>query len=407
MQPIRIFAGVFAVFSLLLLTPTTALAFKLNPCLRVLTYEPGKLDEQRIRFFNLCSLASDNLKMLVHEHMTNFAIDEYRGTGFVQNYRADPEKYATVTQTLNFMEQPRWPDDSKRHRTSDLIYGTWWNDDPLMYLWGQGRDFRQGLFTFKTVLDSPLVETFEGGVANCRVPRQELLMWRSHFGSLQYLHFMTRLTTESRPEERVNNTVEKSLKWIEFAYGVASKQIKPDTVISTQQELDLGLPSLRRNYCLQQSENGKVRTLFARVGIKEDGASTERESIAARDRMTPDVALGSIFHLLQDSFSPAHTCRVAEVGDDGRGQIAALRDVFNYNEQDHKAHGEQDVFPPSVLTYARTGTHLYENDPIVLGAWLLDAVDHELPWDKVKTHLLETVFRPTHSAPPDAPCIKG
>lgn len=120
--------------------------------------------------------------------------------------------------------------------------------------------------------------------------------------------------------------------------------------------------------------------MFARAGLP----------IELRNARTHDVALGSIFHILQDSFSPGHTCRVDSKVNGVH--MAVLTEVYNYNAQDHVWHGEQDSYPGWMITYAKSGEHVYTNDPIAVGAWLLEAVDKETPWAQVREHLLQTVF---------------
>ena len=119
---------------------------------------------------------------------------------------------------------------------------------------------------------------------------------------------------------------------------------------------------------------------------------------AERKTLTPDVALGSMFHVLQDSFSPAHTCRV-EVSRQGR-VLAVLKDVYNYAEQpDKKQHASLDEYPNWLKQLAQGKGHKFENDPVEVGAWLIAALDKKMKWSEVETHLKETVFASASNAP--------
>ncbi|WP_071872321.1 hypothetical protein [Atopomonas hussainii] len=369
------------VAALALLAPCSASAFKLNPCLRVLVYDKHILEQEKIRQFNQCGRAPEQLRHAVHEHMTNFAIDEYRGSGFLINAAKSPADVKSGRQVLNYMTDPSWNKSPSAtvHNTHAIIFGSWWNDDPLMYTWGSGGDFVKGLRRLKKQFDNSSTY-YAGGVANCDVAANDFLGWHSHFGPLQYLHFMTNLDNSHGDQERLDDTLNRSLIWIEFAYKVATGALPPDAPLTEQDEHHLGLPSISKNYCLSTPDNTKIRTLFARAGVP----------IALRDQRTPDVALGSIFHILQDSFSPSHTCRV-EMRVNGQ-YVAALKHVYNYSEQDHKAHGRMDTYPGWLLTYAKTGEHVYANDPVVVGAWLLKAVDAKTPWIEVKEYLLRSIF---------------
>ena len=157
-------------------------------------------------------------------------------------------------------------------------------------------------------------------------------------------------------------------------------------------ERQLKVPPVAKNLCLSNASNVKVRSLFTRQGPRTSGY------LAYRNRITPDVALGSILHILQDSFSPAHTCRDAMLVD-GQ-QVAVLRDVYNYNEQDHDEHAKRDEYPDWLLHHVRSGGHRYSNDPVVVGAWLLAAADARLSWEQVRQHLRSTVFNFEAADPP-------
>jgi hypothetical protein len=367
--------------------PGHAQAHKLNPCLRALTYSQGVLSEAPLRLRNLCPLAPVEFKAAVHEHMTNFAVSSYRGIRPFPMQRDSWQGKADKWR-FNYMSEPAWREDGgSPHKTSEIIFGTWWNDDPLMFLQGQGNDFRKGLSNLRQVFGERRRAQYPGGVAHCQVAAGDHLARWSHFGALQHLHFMTSLPAARTPQERVADTRERALVWIEFAYRVATGEIAPDAALTDQDEQRLSLPPLAKNLCLKDPAQRKVRSLFTRIG------PGDQRHLEARNAQTPDVALGSILHVLQDSFSPAHACRVERVVDGVRK--ALLRDVYNYNEQNHEAHAALDGYPAWLLHYAGSDgrTHLYANDPIAVGEWLLRAVDDKRPWHEVRDHLRATIFQ--------------
>lgn len=321
------------------LTSPGSWAFEINPCLRVLVYNAYHLDSEVIRFWNLCkhtdviSSIDDGkyLKSTVHEHMTNFAIDEYRGTGFLVRKAQLPPQDRSQELSFNFMHEKQWiqSPSKHKHKTYAIIFGSWWNDDPLMYTWGQGNDFTNGLFSLGHQFDSK-TKKYAGGVADCWLEGKDHLGWNSHYGKLQYLHFMSSDGKQVGEEARLDETTRLALVWIKFAYSVATGDTSADAPLTPQTEESLGLPSVALNYCLGNAANAKVRTLFARVNMND---------AAERNVRTPDVALGSIFHILQDSFSPAHTCRKEQIVD---GQhFAVLSGVYNFNDQVRELHGER------------------------------------------------------------------
>lgn len=385
-----IVAGLFSLF------PAGCWAYEINPCLRILVYKKYYLDSEAIRFCNLCERADlladiDNgalVKGSVHEHITNFTVDEYRGRGFLVRKSESPSSKRNQEVSYNFMAEHKWSKspEAREHKTYAIIFGSWWNDDPLMYTWGQGGDFKNGLFSLKDQFDSK-TKKYTGGVAGCWLEGKDHLGWNSHYGKLQHLHFMSNQSSRVSDSDRLDETTRLALVWIKFAYGVAIGERPAKSALTKRDEEALSLPSVALNYCLSNAENAKVRTLFARV---------QSHGEEERDLRTPDVALGSIFHIIQDSFSPAHTCRKEQVVS---GQhYAVLSGVYNFNEQLEEPfgkieHGVNDRYPGWLLTYAQNGEHVYANDPIVVGVWMINAVDSGVDWDKVEAYLRSTIFR--------------
>jgi hypothetical protein len=362
-----------------------AFAFQVNPCYRVLEIKNGVPNQGRIRawFINTCWLKNDF--NTVHEHLTNFAINEYLEPGY---YLRNP-KVALVNRasgdSVNFITGAEWPKGAKpQHTTYGIIYGSWWNDDPLMFTWGEGANFTTGLLKLRRQFEDTHAE-YRGGVSGCWVKAADYLPWHSHYGRMQYLHFMTNEPNAGDDQARLRKTTSEALLWMEFAYKVAIKKIKADDPLTEADEIKLGMPRVDLNYCLEDKKNEKVRTLFAPAGTDYEG----------RNLLTPDVALGSMLHVMQDSFSPAHTCRVDEYV--AGKPYAVLTNVYNYGEQ-VKAnlgdyHHDKDDYPGWLITYTRTGKHVYDNDPIVVGAWLIKAVDQQMEWDDVRKHLEQTIFK--------------
>lgn len=394
MKYTKFFASLF-LYGASALAASATWGFEINPCLRVLVYSPNYLEADAIRFWNACrwssALKSFNngklYKRTVHEHMTNFSIDEYRGSGFLVAAGKRPNDLKNLE--FNFMSDKPWvkPGAEVKHNTYAIIFGTWWNDDPLMYGWGQGLDFIGGLDSVKRQFD-PKTKLYACAVAKCWIRAEDHLGWNSHYGKLQHLHFMSNLPESVGESVRIDETTRLALEWIKFAYSVATGERKANSQLTKLDEVQLHLPSIALNYDLQDAANAKVRTLFARP---------QTGDAALRDMRTPDVALGTIFHIVQDSFSPSHTCR-KEQRVNGE-YFAVLAKVYNFNEQIINPDGEHnhsvnDGFPGWLLTYAKGGQHVYGNDPITVGKWLIEAVDKKMEWGDVEEYLRSTIFKP-------------
>jgi len=350
--------------------PSDAWSYSLSPCYRVLSYQGGVPREEPVRKRgSLCAaVMKPEERSAVHEHMSAAALREYRagpGAGALR----DGWKW-------QYMVEDPWTKQGGPHQSLAIVFGTWWNDDPLMRTLGQSVIFMKGGLKAHAVLSKNWPKG-DDGRTDCGIH----LDCASHLGKLQHLHFMTDdpAAEQAGQAARVDATVEKALGWMAFAYEVATGELAPDAPLDAALEARVGLPSIALNHGVQPA-NAKIRTLFARQG----------QDLATRNARTPDVALGSMLHILQDSFSPAHTCRVeAEVG--GK-RMALLRAVENYGPQYKKVHTALDQHPRWMLEYLKLGQHRYDNDPVKVGAWLIDAVDRKLPWQQVEAQLRTSIF---------------
>lgn len=328
--------------------PWQAWGFKLSPCLRALTLEDEQLSQDKLRWQNFCFTLPEQYKSAVHEHMTLATIKQFRGK-------------VDLVQTPNgwwydYMMEAPWPQKTgKNHYSRGIMFGVWWNDDPLMLTWGQGWDIIGGGWTLKELMEDGYKESMEDRYkeypgAGCPVPADQHLGRWSHFGPLQHLHFMTNLIHgDSTAEQRITATTNLALSWMKFAYRVATGDsgLEPESPLSEAIEREAGLPSVALNHCVTDRRNVKIRTIFT----LRDPSWTDDY----RRAITPDVALGTMLHVIQDSFSPAHTCRVRKQTNDG--MYAVLVDVENYNEQDRDSHGDLDNYPLWLVQQVRSGEH--------------------------------------------------
>lgn len=148
------------------------------------------------------------------------------------------------------------------------------------------------------------------------------VMTRSHFGDLQFLHAMA-------SEEGVHPgaTRAKVLDWLEFAWKVSSREIKPDTFLR-----DIDNATLKEHFgCTQW----RVSDLYI---------------LGRQDKLLPylhHVAFGSVLHTVQDSFAGAHASRENSppggmCQDTGLAQPRRIVEFHTYGAQDGSLHDEQD-----------------------------------------------------------------
>lgn len=192
------------------------------------------------------------------------------------------------------------------------------------------------------------------------------LLYRSHFGDLQFLHAMA-----SWDGETMGATKAKIMMWAEFAYRVAIGEIAPTTTMSA-----VAIPGFRNVLGQYWSD---VKLLFA-YGVPR------YESSAA------EVAFGSLLHMVQDSFSKSHVSREAPIGvcggDGSKPNGGRILEFHAYGHQDGDKHGAQDsrnIMLAGLLEHPR-------NNVIMVGRYLRAQYEQRRPWQMVKDYLESCVF---------------
>ena len=148
------------------------------------------------------------------------------------------------------------------------------------------------------------------------------VMTRSHFGDLQFLHAMA-----SEEGMHPGATRAKILDWLEFAWKVSSREIKPDTFLR-----DIENPTLKEHF---GCSGWRVSDLYI---------------LGHQDKLLPylhHVAFGSVLHTVQDSFAGAHSSREAVppgglCKDTAFPQPRRIVEFHTYGAQDGGLHDEQD-----------------------------------------------------------------
>lgn len=148
------------------------------------------------------------------------------------------------------------------------------------------------------------------------------VMTRSHFGDLQFLHAMA-----SAEGLHPGATRAKVLDWLEFAWKVSSREIKPDTFLC-----DIQIPAVQEHFgCTEW----RVVDLY--ILGRQDKLG----------RYLHHVAFGSVLHTVQDSFAGAHVSREPQApGGTCPGtpheQPPRVVEFHTYGAQDGSLHDAQD-----------------------------------------------------------------
>lgn len=183
-----------------------------------------------------------------------------------------------------------------------------------------------------------------------------VIMLRSHFGDLQFLHSMAAKSDETAAETR-----DKILMWAEFTWRAARGEFPLGTPVSAT-----GVPAIKDYF----SQGETVQSLFTR------GNPTHRRQIDA-------VALGSLLHTIHDSFSRSHTDRDdsdgSTCGTDLPEKPGKIRQFLNYTLQKSSKHAVEDEREAVDLQMQTISPNMVHVGKYLKGRWEAKAT-----WDEVK-----------------------
>ena len=208
--------------------------------------------------------------------------------------------------------------------------------------------------------------------------RNGVILNRSHFGDMQFLHSMA-----SRVGDRARETKLSILIWAEFAYKVASESIPANT--SLKDVPVAGFKEFFRNH------EATVQNLFLL------GDETYRGS------QLRDFAFGTLLHMVQDSFSESHVSRDLST----QGALcncpytdrspATIEKFLVYNSQDAAEHKDEDLYEALRNDAAKYSPNVIDVGKILIKFYeeLKDKQKSNREysnWDMVKKYLDECVF---------------
>jgi len=262
-------------------------------------------------------------------------------------------------------------------RDESFIHGVFWNDDPEDLLCPQCSilnlrklDNRWGItYANRFLAAKKKVQAERNGDSLPIFKIGDGLLERSHFGDLQFLHGMA-----SKDGETAGETQDKILAWAEFTYKVAIGEIPQKTK-------------------LNQIPIERVRKLFVGAPKLEN---LTIEQIFRRNVFAKRAAIGSLLHMIQDSYASGHADRVVLDYTTTNGnrvfKRSIIREFHCYTNQDENLHKQDDRWPDGLDKLHP----IDELNPITTGARILQfmyANDRSgAPWADVEKYLREVVF---------------
>jgi hypothetical protein len=248
-----------------------------------------------------------------------------------------------------------------------VLAGVRWNDDPPFRLNSTGISECKVDETIR-VITQPVcwARLFKYAESKARNETYDAehsagnLMYRSHFGDLQFIHAMA-----STDGEAATETQKRMMMWAEFTWRVALGEYSHGTLLRT-----VTVPGFNKFF---GNVGWNVQDLFTL------GNPPLRKHIG-------DVAFGSLLHMVEDSFARGHVSRAegvyGEVCPGGKaGKPGVIREFRSYQNQDHYKHAEFD----SRLALA---DHLVERPSVVgIGRDLRNMYEQHASWENVKPYL--------------------
>jgi hypothetical protein len=266
-----------------------------------------------------------------------------------------------------------------------VLAGVRWNDDPPFRM---SRSQANGTkckvsetIRFETQPScwvTLFMDANKGAASGKQYGPGDAMLYRTHFGDLQFLHAMA-----SRDGEPASETKQRIMGWFEFTSRTALGEYKLDTR-------------------LRDIDNPAVQLAFGRSEWRLLDLFTQGASGGLRRRID-DVAFGSLLHTVQDSYAGGHAAREESSGAHqcaARGvnvtAPGAILEFHAYNHQDHAAHAEADSRAAFVRRAQEPG------DVVEVGRALVNARDKKLSWPEVQPlfDCVMTLQRPQAPAGP-------
>lgn len=241
---------------------------------------------------------------------------------------------------------------------AQFIRGVFWNDDPCAQLLAESvsnpLSKSNGIAWYLDFSKAPGLQKTGAGFRSLECP----LLGRSHFGDLQFLHSMA-----DQDGISASTTVERILAWASVMYRIALGEIQYDAPLNSDSTASKLLSSL--------AEKSPKELLRAQI---------ESETRAR--------ALGSLLHMVQDSFARGHVNRISA----SNGQPAGILQFLSYTNQDEKKHAHDDSWGKGTTDFERTMKIPGASEALAASTELVRRYKDHQPWSEVESYLKNSLF---------------
>lgn len=247
------------------------------------------------------------------------------------------------------------------------LWGVRWNDDPPFRMRPSrakcNYDITIRLNTQPTCWYALFTDAEKRALAGDRFGPGDALLYRSHFGDLQFLHSMASVDAEPPTA-----TAAKALMWAEFTWGIATHSLPQNKFIR-----DLGVAGLGEYF-----PGDQTAAVLLALGNPQIQPHADRVS---------EAALGSLLHMVQDSFSKAHVERAEPTGLECEGvpntrQPGKIVRFQNYSQQDGAKHDAEDAINALNFNLLEVQPSVAEVSQVIVRLW-----KDKVPWAGAKLYL--------------------
>ena len=255
-----------------------------------------------------------------------------------------------------------------------LLYGVRWPDDPPFALNRTSPPRISGCNPSVTLRSTAQPMCWKGLFADADATAKQraaekpdepafgpgdYLLYRSHFGDLQFFHSMA-----AHDGEMAAATRTRMKMWARFLWGVGNKSIPTNRFIRLS-----GVPQMANYFPGDMT----AMNLFA-TGITQVRRELDR------------VAIGALLHMVQDSFSQAHAARASETGASCDEiprflKPGKITQFYSYARQVGSQHNHEDTFDALGLQTLQMSPSVVDASRAFLTLWKEGA-----PWSEAEKY---------------------
>jgi hypothetical protein len=255
------------------------------------------------------------------------------------------------TLTIHALADANYVGLEAKERRVEFIRGIFWNDDPCgqLFVDNESLDPSYGVKWYWDFVDAES----EAKLGPPKFSKLKCkLLGRSHFGDLQFLHGMA--NDDGVPAA---DTLAKMMAWAELMYRLSGGLIDSEADLQSQPLAAALKPS---------------------VGMTASALFASPNSLRTRQR-----ALGSLLHMIQDSYGAGHVRRTVS----DSGELGAIQQFHSYAKQDHDKHKADDMWQGGETAIGRIEKFKGGPEALRASTAIVRFYKKKSGWDAVRTYL--------------------